>query len=99
MGTVSKKQKETKNGIFQAGWVGKCVCASVCVSEVILFSLEHSKHFEGIARLSHGCLFEVSRMFQGSFKGVSRKIEGSSESHLGMIQGSFKVCKRSSNGV
>ena len=31
------------------------------------------RSFEGVARVSHGCLFEVPRVFQGSFKDVSRK--------------------------
>ena len=55
----------------------------VCVSEVILLSLEHSKHLkQDILRELQGCLKfqgcfeEVSRMFQGSFKGVNSKFQG-----------------------
>ena len=32
--------------------------------------------FEGVARVSQGCLFDVSRMFKGSFKDVNRKFQG-----------------------
>ena len=60
----------------------------VCVSEVILLGLQHSKHFKqdvlrelqgclrGVFWKFQGCFKEVSRMFQGSFKGVNRKFQG-----------------------
>ena len=65
-----------------------CVCVFVCVSEVILLSLQHSKHLKqdvlrelqgclrGVCLKFQGCFKEVSRMFQGSFKGVNRKFQG-----------------------
>ena len=52
------------------------VCSFVCLSVVILFSLEHSMHLkEGVCLKFQGCL-EVLRMFQGSFKGINRKFQG-----------------------
>ena len=54
-----------------------CVCVFVCVSKVILLSLQHSKHLkQSVLRVSQGCLLEVSRMFQGSFEGVKRNFQG-----------------------
>ena len=45
----------------------------VCVCEVNLFSLEHSKHLKpDVARVSQECLKGVSRVSQGCLKGVTR---------------------------
>ena len=68
----------------------------LCPSEVILFSLEHSRHLtHGVLRELQGCLrgvclkfqecLEVSRVLTESFKGVSRKCKGYSK-----IEGHFK---------
>ena len=46
----------------------------VCVSVVILFSLEYSKHLKQyVLRVAQVYLFEVSWVFQESLKDVSRK--------------------------
>ena len=52
------------------------VCACVCVQSHFVkfaaFKAFKARCFEGVARVSQGRLFEVLRMFQGSFKDVSR---------------------------
>ena len=49
------------------------VCVSVCLSGVILFSLEHSKHLKQDALMElQGCLRGVCLKFQGCLD-VSRK--------------------------
>ena len=54
---------------------------SECMREVILFSLEHSKHLkQDVSRGLQGCLRGVCLKFQGCFKEISR-----------MFQVSFKV--------
>ena len=53
------------------------VCVYVCVSEVILLSLQHSKHLkQDVLRELQGCLRGVFWKFQGCFKDVSRKFKG-----------------------
>ena len=83
-----------------------CVCVCVCVSEVILLSLQHSKHLKqdvlrelqclrGVFWKFQGCFKEVSRMFQGNFKGVNGKFQGCFKEVSRVFQESFKsVSKR-----
>ena len=59
------------------------VIMCVCVSEVILFSLEHSKHLkqyvsEVYKECSNNVLrcFEGFKVFQKSFKGVPKSFQG-----------------------
>ena len=51
---------------------------SVCVgSQFVMFGVFkafEARCFEGVSRVSQGCLLEVSRVFKGRFKDVSRKI-------------------------
>ena len=50
---------------------------SVCVSVVILLSLEILKYLKlDVYRVLQGCLMGVSKVFQGSFKSVSRMFQG-----------------------
>ena len=64
------------------------------------FKAFEARCFEGVARVSQGCLFEVSRVFgsfkevlrvfQGSLKGVSRKFQVWFKEVSMKFQGSFK---------
>ena len=59
----------------------------VCVCEVNLFSLEHSKHLKpDVARVSQECLKGVSRVFQG----VSNVLQGYSKG----VPTVFKGCPK-----
>ena len=74
----------------------------MCLSEVILSNLEHSKHLkqdvlwalQGCLLGVSGCFIEVSRVFQGSFKGVSRKFQGCFKEVSRKFQGCFKEVPR-----
>ena len=61
----------------------------VCLSVVIMLSLEHSKHLkQNVLRELQGCLRGVCLKFQGCFKEVSR-----------MFHGSLRVCTDNIKGV
>ena len=53
-----------------------CVCVSVESVLFEAFKASETRYFEGVIRVSQGCMFEVSRVF-GSFKEVSWVFEGS----------------------
>ena len=52
-----------------------CVCVSVESVLFEAFKASETRYFEGVIRVSQGCMFEVSRVF-GSFNDVSRKVSG-----------------------
>ena len=70
---------------------------------VVLFSLEHSNHLKQdlLRELEgcQGCLFEVSRMFQGNFKGVYSKYHGCFKEFRRVFQGRIKSCSRKFQGT
>ena len=81
--------------------VTKTVCVGVCVSGVILFIIEHSKHkhdvlrelrvcLRGVYLKFRECLMEVSLMWQRSFKDDSRKVYGSLKGVSTKLQECFK---------
>ena len=67
----------------------------VCVSGVILYSMEHSEHFkqDDFSELQ-GCLRGVCLKFQGCFNEVSRMCQGSFKDDASKFQGSFKDVSR-----
>ena len=71
----------------------------VCLSEVILFSFEYSKHLkEDVLRELQECLRGVCLKFQGSFKEVLRVLTESYKEVFRVFQGNFKSVSKKSQG-
>ena len=69
-------------------------CVRLCVRshfvKFAVFKAFEARCFEGVVRVSQGCLLEVSRVFQGSFKYVSNTFQGCFKEVLMVLTESFK---------